>query len=38
MKNEPEGRTSGRGDPINVLCLAVAFLAVCGLIWIALVQ
>jgi hypothetical protein len=37
MKNEPEGRISGR-DPINVLCLAVAFLAVCGLIWIALTQ
>ncbi len=36
-EKQTEGRTSGR-NPINVLCLAVAFLAVCGLIWIALTQ
>jgi len=37
MKNEPEGRTANH-DLINTLCMAVAFLALCGLIWIALTQ
>jgi hypothetical protein len=36
-ENEPEARTSGH-DPINALCMAVAFLALCGLVWIALTQ
>jgi hypothetical protein len=34
-ENEPEARTFGH-DPINALCMAVAFLALCGLVWIAL--
>jgi hypothetical protein len=33
-ENEPEAGTTGY-DPINALCMAVAFLAVCGLVWIA---
>jgi hypothetical protein len=36
-ENEPETRAPGY-DPINALCMAVAFLAVCGLMWIALTQ
>ena len=36
-ENEPEARATGY-DPINALCAAVAFLAACGLAWIALIE
>ena len=35
-ENEPDARTGY--DPINALCAAVAFLAACGLAWIALIE
>jgi hypothetical protein len=36
-ENEPVARTTGY-DAINALCIAVAFLAVCGLVWIGLTE